>query len=98
MTMACRVPCLVFLTMLLSREAGAARVVALSLPDFIRQLRDFLPAEGSNGYVVPSAEDRQAFATAARALLAGDVTHAELALGNYPGFEVLDLQAATGDR
>jgi hypothetical protein len=95
MTLRARILGLALLALLWPRGAAAAREVSVSLPDFIRQMRDFMPAEGSNGYVVPSAEDRQAFATAARALLAGDVARAEAALGNYPGFEVLDLRDPT---
>jgi MYXO-CTERM domain-containing protein len=87
-----------WLAALWPRDAAAVRPVAISLPDFMRQVRGFMPAEGSNGYVIPSSEDRQAFQTAATSLKAGDVARAEQALAAYPDFEVLDLTDPSGDR
>lgn len=79
-------------------QADAAREASLSLEAYVSQVRTFMPGEGSGTYVVPSVEDRTAFAAAARALARGDIATAELALGPYPDFEVLDFHDDAGPR
>ena len=73
------------------RPARAARPITTSLVDYVRSIRAFLPTQGSNAYVVPTAADRLAFRAAARALAADDLATAERALAPYPDFEVLAL-------
>lgn len=75
-----------------SHSAHAARAVSVSLTEFVTEMRVFMPAEASGGYVVPTVEERASFAAAAKALAAGDVARAELAIAPYPDFEVLDLE------
>ncbi len=77
-------------------QARAAREVAVPLIDYVKQVRIFMPGEGSNGYVVPTSEERAAFSAAATALLSGDVVRAEAALSPYPDFEVLDYRDGPG--
>lgn len=80
---------LLLLTAPLAR--GAPRSVSSSLESFVVEMRAFLPQEGSAGYVVPTTAERQAFAAAISAAMAGDAARVELALAPYPDFEVLDF-------
>ena len=87
----------VLLMALAARPARAARPITTSLVEYMRSIRAFMPTQGSNAYVVPSAADRLAFRAAARALAADDVATAERALAAYPDFEILALtDAASG--
>jgi hypothetical protein len=81
-----------FLTM--ASPAAAARRVAVSLAQYFREMRVLLPDEGSNRYVVPTLQDRQALRRVADQLLKGDVAAAEGLLAAYPQFEVLDFDDA----
>lgn len=74
-----------------SLAQGAPRAVSGSLESFVLEMRVFLPQEGSSGYVVPTTAERQAFAAAITAAIAGDAAKAELALSPYTDFEVLDF-------
>lgn len=84
-------------SLLAPATALAMREVSATLPDFVDQVRTFMPQEGSNGYVVPTDEERNAFAAAARAASVGDVSHAEKALAPLTEFELIHLKAPSGD-
>ncbi|HEY3449388.1 MAG TPA: hypothetical protein VGK67_23745 [Myxococcales bacterium] len=75
-----------------SSSAQAARQLTASLSDFVTEMRIFMPGEGSNGYVVPTSEERSSFSAAAVALASGNLERAEQALASYPGFELLDFR------
>jgi MYXO-CTERM domain-containing protein len=85
------------LALAIARPAQAARRVSSPLVDFVAEMRVFMPGEGSGGFVVPTAEEQEAFRAAARALVGGDVATAERALAIFPGvFEVLDYTDGPG--
>ncbi len=77
--------------------AVAARRVSQPLRDFVAKVRVFMPGEASNGFVVPTPREQEAFRAAAYALRAGDVARAERALAPFRGaFEVLDFTDGDG--
>lgn len=76
--------------------ASALRVEEMPLRDYVNRVSIFMPQEGSNAYVVPTAEERAALGAAAKALLAGDVAKTEAALMSVPGFELLDFRDGAG--
>jgi hypothetical protein len=83
--------------LLFPATALGARQLSVPLVDYVTEIRIFMPGDGSNGYVVPTSEERAAFTAAATALVAkGDVARAEQALAPYPWFEILDYRDGTG--